>query len=207
MKNTETKKKRYRLINLADWESYATWYNDTDLKDVAYSIFSLWDWDWCFDDETFYWKTDKEVVEKLYSLLLAWERDLLYFVEENSEPFEAEWMYWGDKHWHNFSREDILEYASTRNDLWEYDDDSLVEFVWWYHDKPISEILDDFSWIDWKDDLFDYLNNILFISFDELVQKIQEWINKNKWVYFETSDCSELASEFVDYKELYDLEY
>lgn len=87
--------KRYRLTD-AWGEPYATWYNDTDLKELAYSIFSLWDWDWMRDDEEYYWKTDEDAVNKIYSLLLKWERELAYFVEEQDTPFpedENPWNY------------------------------------------------------------------------------------------------------------------
>ena len=56
----------YRLVD-AWGEPYATSYNDTDLKSVAYWIWSLWDWWWAWDDEAFYWKTDEEVVETMKS--------------------------------------------------------------------------------------------------------------------------------------------
>lgn len=79
----------YRLVD-AWGEPYATSYNDTDLKSVAYWIWSLWDWWWAWDDEAFYWKTDEEVVEKIYNRLLEWERDLLYVVEEQEAPFSED---------------------------------------------------------------------------------------------------------------------
>lgn len=87
MKKTKTPKKRYRLVD-AWWEPYYTWYNDTNLKDLAYSIYSLWYWDWMRDDETYYWPTDETAIEKIYSLLLRWERELAYFVQESDTPFE-----------------------------------------------------------------------------------------------------------------------
>jgi hypothetical protein len=53
------------------------------------------------------------------------------------------------------------------------------------------------------------LNNYLFYSFSEIVMAICDYIEKKEWkLYY--SDCafaSELASEFVDQKELYDLDY
>lgn len=60
-----------------------------------------------------------------------------------------------------------------------------------------------------KDDLFDELNNYLFYSFSEIVMAICDYIEKKEWCLY-YSDCafaSELASEFVDQKELYDLDY
>lgn len=79
--------KYYRLV---DWygEPYYTWYNETDLHELALCIFSLWDSDDAFDDETYYWKTDEEIIAKIYSMLLDWERDLFYKVEESDEPFK-----------------------------------------------------------------------------------------------------------------------
>jgi hypothetical protein len=195
------------------WEPYYTGYNCTDLKELAFWIWSLWDWDWAWDDESFYWKTQEEQVNKIYGLLEAWERDLLYFVEESDEPFEAEWDYGWDDCWHNYSKEDILKYASTRDDLWDYEEENLIEYVWsfsthnWLTNRHLSEILDEFSMIDYKDELFDDLNNILFNKFSEIVDYIQKWIAKNKWLDWNKWDCSELASQFVDWKELYDIDY
>lgn len=194
------------------WEPYYTCYNETDLKELAFWIWSLWDWEWAWDDESFYWKTNEDAINKIYSLLEAWERDLLYFVEEADEPFEAEWDYWGDDCWHNYSKEDILKYASTRDDLRKYDEDLLVEYVRsfsthnWLTSRHLSEILDQFSYENWKDDLFDYLNNRLFETYTELIKSIEDWCNKNS---VRVDDCEvwELASQFIDDKELYNLNY
>lgn len=194
------------------WEPYHTGYNETDLKELAYSIWSLWDWDWAWDDESFYWKTQEEQVEKIYSLLEAWERDLLYFVEECDEPFEAEWDYWWDDCWHNYSKEDVLKYASTRDDLRNYDEDCLLEYVWSFSthngltNRHLSEILDQFSYENWKDDLFDDLNNMLFNKHSELTKAIQSWCEENS-VRVDDYEVGNLASQFIDWKELYDLDY
>ena len=150
--------KYYRLTD-AWWEPYHTGYNDTDLKSLAYSIFSLWDWEWAWDDEEFYWKTEEDAVNKIYSLLEAWERDLYYFVEEADEPFEAEWEYWADCRIEN-----------------------------------------------WKDYLFDDLNNILFSKHSELTEYIKKWLIRHKLVD-DDRIVGELASDFIDQKELYDLDY
>lgn len=88
----------YRLVDWR-WEPYATGYNDTDLRQLAYSIFSLWDWDWMWDDEVFYWKTNEDIVNKIYSFLKKWDRDLAYIVEEQETPFDEEdnpshFIYW-----------------------------------------------------------------------------------------------------------------
>lgn len=150
MKQTNTPKKRYRLMD-GFWEPYYTCYNETDLKKLAFWIWSLWDWDCAWDDEEFYWPTSKTAIEKIYSLLLKWERDLYYFVEESDMPFEADWPYWWDDKWHNYSRKEILDYAKTRDDLWEYDKDCLVEFVRWngisncWWPRTIDDLLDQFS--------------------------------------------------------------
>jgi len=215
--------KRYRLVD-SWWEPYYTGYNETDLKELAYSIWSLWDWDWAWEDEAFYWKTREEQIDKIYSLLESWERDLLYFVEESDEPFENLWYDDADdevrmENWKevidrfNYTRKAILDYAKTRKDLWEYDDDRLVMFVWDYSGywgsskKPISEILDEFSMINWREELDDYLNNILFDTYDEVLEAIKKWFEKEKWVSRDKEVYAELASQFIDNKELYDLSY
>lgn len=86
MKET-TKKKYYRLVDMR-WEPYYSGYNETNLKELAYSMYSLWSSDWTRDDEEFYWTTEETAVEKIYSLLLKWERELAYFVEESDTPFD-----------------------------------------------------------------------------------------------------------------------
>lgn len=198
--------KRYRLVD-SWWEPYHTGYNETDLKELAYSIWSLWDWDWAWEDEAFYWKTEEEQVNKIYSLLESWERDLLYFVEESDFPFPPDWEYGRDYDWHNYPASVIIKYAKTRDDLWEYDEDCLIEYVWSKDSWRLEEILDEFSMENWREELDDYLNNILFDTFDEVVEAIKKWFEKVKWVSRDKEVYAELASKFVDNKELYDLYY
>lgn len=198
--------KRYRLVD-SWWEPYYSWYNGTDLKELAYSIWSLWDWDWAWEDEIFYWKTREEQVNKIYSLLKSWERDLLYFVEESDFPFPPDWEYGRDDDWHNYPASVIMKYAKTRNDLWEYKEDCLIEYVWSKDNWRIEEILDEFSMENWREELEDYLNNILFNTYDEVVETVKEWFEKVKWVTRDKQEYVELASQFIDNKELYDLSY
>ena len=204
--------KWYRLMDCW-WEPYHTGYNDTDLKQVAYSIFSLWDSDDARADETYYWKTEEEAVNKIYEMLLAWERDFLFIVEESDEPFEAEGDYGWDECWHNYSREDILKYAHTRDDLWKYDEDNLVDYVWSFSthngltNKHLSEILDDYSMLDVDCELFDDLNNMLFRTYNEVVESVKNRFNKNRGIYPDDDTATYYASKFVDWKELYDLDY
>lgn len=73
----------YRLVD-SRLEPYATGYNETDLKELAFSIFSLWDSD---DMRTEYWNTDEEALEKIFNMLKEWERDFIYIVQEQKEPF------------------------------------------------------------------------------------------------------------------------
>ncbi len=204
--------KWYRLMDCW-WEPYYTGYNDTDLKELAYSIFSLWDSDDARADETYYWKTDEEAVNKIYEMLLAWERDFLFIVEESDEPFEAEGDYGWDEYWHNYSREDILKYASTRDDLGTYDEDRLVDYVQSFSthngltNRHLSEILDDFSMFDVDCELFDDLNNKLFRTYTEVVDCVKNRFNKNRWICPDDDTATYYASKFVDWKELYDLDY
>lgn len=200
--------KRYRLVD--GWgEPYYSGYNETDLKKLAFDIFSLWDSDGMRDDESFYWKTDEEAVEKIYSLLKSWERDLVYRVEESGSPFPPEGGYGRDDEGHNYEEDVILKYAKTRDDLKYYDEELMVEFVWhgWHGDKPLSEILDEFSMVNYKEELFDDLNNMLFNTYDEVVEAVQKWMAEEKGLDWDRADCTELASEFVDRKELYDISY
>lgn len=57
-----------------------------------------------------------------------------------------------------------------------------------------------------KDDLFDDLNNILFSKHSELTEYIKKWLIKHKLVD-DDRIVGELASDFIDQKELYDLDY
>ena len=180
-------------------EPYHCGYNSTDLRELAECICSLADWDWALED---YSRTPSKILKALH----RWERDFIFIVEEDYEPFEAEWDYWGDDRGHNFSESEILQYAKTRNDLWKYDDDYLINFVWGYKDKKISEILDEFSYIDWKDDLFDHLNNILFHTFDEVVEEVKRWCEEHS-IRIDTYYAWEYANQFIDANELYDLDY
>lgn len=198
--------KRYRLVD-SWWEPYYSGYNETDLKELAYSIWSLWDWDDAWEDEVFYWKTRKEQIDKIYSLLKAWERDLLYFVEESDFPFPPDWEYGRDDDWHNYPASVIVKYAKTRDDLWEYDEDCLIEYVWSKDNWRLEEILDEFSMENWREELNDYLNNILFNTYDEVVKAVKKWFEKVKWVTRDKQEYAELASQFIDNKELYDLSY
>ena len=205
--------KRYRIVD--EWgEPYHSWYNSIHLRDVAEYVFCLWNCDWLWDDVEHYWNTDEETISKIYKELKDWVRDFIFVVEESNEPFRPEsgeiGVYGGDWNWHNFSKEDILRYAKGRRDLWPYDEDLMVEFVWskWLDCKCLSEILDEFSMLDYKNELFDYLNNIIWYrTYNELVKIIQKWFKEEKWVEHDWDDCCELASEFIDLKEICDLDY
>lgn len=78
--------KYYRLVD-SRWEPYYTCYNETDLKELAYWIFSLWDSDDMWDE---YWNTDEDRINKIYDRLLNWERDFIYIVEEQDQPFSED---------------------------------------------------------------------------------------------------------------------
>ena len=210
----QNKMKRYRIVD--EWgEPYHTWYNSIHLRDVAECVFCLWDCGDClWDSEKDSWLTDEEIVSKIYRDLKNWIRDFIFVVEEGDEPFRPEsgeiGVYGGDWNWHNFSKEDILRYAKGRRDLWPYDEDIMVEFVRskWFDCKCLSEILDEFSMLDYKNELFDYLNNIIWYkTYNELVEIIQEWFKEEKWIEYDWDGSCELASEFIDLKEIYDLDY
>ena len=60
-----------------------------------------------------------------------------------------------------------------------------------------------------RNDLFDYLNSFLFSNNEEIEMAICDYIEKQEWCLYR-SDCSlatELANEFINKKELYDIEY
>lgn len=109
----------------------------------------------------------------------------------------------------NYTDDQILKLAKKRKDLWYYDDDCLLEYVrseLWTHDD-IEEIFDHFSMLYRKEELFDYLNNILFDTYDEIIEAIKKWFNEEKSVDRGDYELWELASEFIDSNELYDIDY
>lgn len=198
--------KWYRLVD-GWWEPYHSGYNETSLKQLAYSIWSLWDWDDAWADESFYGLTREDQVNKIYSLLKAWERDLLYFVEESGFPFPPDWEYGRDFEWHNYPTEVILKYAKTRDDLWEYDKDCLIEYVWSKDNWRLEEILDQFTYENWKDWLSDHLNNFLFDTHTEIMDEARRRFNEELWITIDEEDLAHYVSEFIDSKELYDISY
>ena len=214
------KKKWYRIVD-GWWEPYHSWYNETSLREIAECIYSLWVWDDLWDDMEYYWETEEDIINTILKSLRKGERDFIFIVEESDYPFENEWYDddsdYEDENgkvvWHNYSAKTILKYARTRDDLWEYSNKNLVDFVWSFtqygccSSKPISDILDEFSMIDYKDELFDYLNNLLFTKASQLTNAIRKRINEEKWISVWPEEVAELASEFVDWKELYDLDY
>lgn len=118
-----------------------------------------------------------------------------------------------EKFW--MTEKEILDYAKKRDDLWEYEDEYLLDFIRGNQHWDLDDILDEFShyWIEdenrienWKDDLFDDLNNILFSKHSELTEYIKKWLIEHK-LADDDRIVGELASDFIDRKELYDLDY
>lgn len=101
----------------------------------------------------------------------------------------------------------ILDYARRRNDLWDYDDDCLVDFVIENPNRDIDEALDQFTYENWKDNLFDYLNNILFTTHTQVMDTARERFNNELGITIDENDLAYYVSEFIDGKELYDLDY
>jgi hypothetical protein len=198
--------KWYRLVD-GWWEPYHSGYNETDLKELAYSIWSLWDWDDAWSDESFYGLTREDQIDKIYSLLKSWERDLLYIVEESGFPFPPDWEYGRDFEGHNYPTEVILKYAKTRDDLWKYDEDCLIEYVWSKDNWRLEEILDEFTYENWKDRLSDHLNNFLFDTHTEIMDEARRRFNEELWITIDEEDLVHYVSEFIDSKELYDISY
>ena len=114
---------------------------------------------------------------------------------------------------------DIIQPDEFINPDWEYDLEKIYEWLLaWERDFIIfvEEADEPFEaeweyWVDcrienWKDYLFDDLNNILFSKHSELIEYIKKWLKDNNM-----SDDDvivwEIASDFVDWKELYDLDY
>lgn len=101
----------------------------------------------------------------------------------------------------------ILDYARKRNDLWDYDEDYLIDFVLENQNKDIDEVLDQFTYVSWKDNLFDYLNNILFTTHTQVMDTARERFNNELGITIDENDLACYVSEFIDRKELYDLDY
>lgn len=93
--------------------------------------------------------------------------------------------------------------------MWEYSD--IEDWAKaWADDNGYVRLFIEEDWDDWvenrKDYLFDDLNNILFEKHSELIEYIKGWLNKHK-LADDSMIVWELASEFIDKKELYDLDY
>lgn len=125
--------------------------------------------------------TVKELIEKLKAFDQEAEIEIQYYSNGNMATFPSiDW--------------DITIYEDK-------DDD------WKYTNRVIFDLGD---WDDWvenrKDYLFDDLNNILFEKHSELTEYIKEWLTEHKLAN-DSMIVWELASEFIDKKELYDLDY
>lgn len=128
--------KWYRIVD-SWWEPYHSGYNSTSLYEIAECICSLADWDWALEDDPAY------TTNNIYRALLNGERDFIFLVEEQDEPFANHWYDEDDDEWiweegkeicirRNYSSRVIEEYARTRKDLWTYSMDTLIDFVWDY---------------------------------------------------------------------------
>ena len=116
-----------------------------------------------------------------------------------------------EKFW--MAEKEILDYAKKRDDLWEYEDEYLLDFIRGNQHWDLDDILDEFShyWVDdrienWKDYLFDDLNNILFSKHSQLIDYIRKWLKDHNMSDDDVTVWT-IAVDFVDRKELYDLDY
>lgn len=60
-----------------------------------------------------------------------------------------------------------------------------------------------------KNDLFSYLDGYYFVNTDEIEMAICDYIQKKEWTLY-YSDCAfacELMNEYINKKELYDIDY
>ena len=145
--------KWYRIVD-SWWEPYHSSYNSTDLLDVAESISWLADWAGELEDDPAY------TTDNLYQALLNGERDFIFVVEEQDEPFANNWYdeeddeEIEDENWRlkyimkNYSSSAIEIYARNVG-VSEWDLDKLIDFVWGYPEEKwyivaLSKIVDDF---------------------------------------------------------------
>ena len=134
--------------------------------------------------------------EERYNMDFTWHENVRDSLLD--KVYKKFWMTW----------KEILEYAKTRDDLWDYYGVKLLNYVEQYnHIWTIEDCLDEFSMEDWREELDDYLNNMLFDTYDEVVEAVKEWFEKEKWVSRDKQEYAELASRFIDNKELYDISY
>lgn len=138
--------KWYRIVD-SWWEPYCSWYNATELRDVAEAIEGLADWDWALEE------AERYSADYIYRRLLDWERDFIFIVEESDTPFMSEWYdcnFDGCDCHDNFSDRAIISYAEFN--YWkEFDEDKLVDYIWGLWDINTDEF------IKWVRDFF--LNN------------------------------------------------
>lgn len=114
---------------------------------------------------------------------------------------------------------DLIQPDEFINPDWEYDLEKIYEWLLAWErdfiifveeaDKPFKP-----DWEYWEDrendlkyDLFDYLNNILFNTHTEVMDTARKRLNNRLWITIDENDLACYVSEFIDSKELYDLDY
>lgn len=115
----------------------------------------------------------------------------------------------------------LFEIANTIADYkeWKHEDNrEITDEIRELAEKYVNEMemyLEDEEWTwkwdenrieNWKDYLFDDLNNILFTKHSQLIDYIRKWF-KDHNMSDDDAIVWEIAVDFVDRKELYDLDY
>lgn len=122
------------------------------------------------------------------------------------------------KHLENRDFYNLFEIANTIADYKEkkhQDNREISEEIWDLAKRYVNKMemyLEDEKWT-WKwnneyvkDILFDYLNNVLVWTYDDLVFVAKEKLKK-EWIKIWNQELADYLSEFIDKKELYDLDY
>lgn len=98
-----------------------------------------------------------------------------------------------EKFW--MTEKQILEYAKRRDDLWEYEDEYLLDFIRWNQHGDLDDILDEFShyWIEedkaWEEK--EKIHNMI----DELYNIILEWETDFTFICEEVGNIKELIED------------
>lgn len=115
----------------------------------------------------------------------------------------------------------LFEIANTIADYkeWKHEDNrEITDEIRELAERYVNEMemyLEDEEWTwkwdenrieNWKDYLFDDLNNILFSKHSQLIDYIRKWL-KDHNMSDDDAIVWTIAGEFIDRKELYDLDY
>jgi len=93
------------------------------------------------------------------------------------------------------TKKQILDYAKTRDDLGEYEDEYLLDFIKWNQHGDLDDILDEFShyWIE-EDKTMEEKEKI-HNMIDELYNIVLEWETDFSFIWEEVENIKNLIED------------